>query len=69
MSESGGGVSLYMREQLECIKLYPGTDEGGYRLWVRIKGPANMGNIVVGFHCSPPDQEEEIDEVSVDSWK
>lgn len=27
MSEKqGGGVSIYMTEELECIKLYPGTN-------------------------------------------
>lgn len=52
-----------MREQLECVELYPGTDEGDKSLWVRIKGHANMDDTAVGVHYSPPDKEEEKEEV------
>ena len=41
----GGGVALYVREQLECIKLHLGVnDDGVENLWVGIKGQANMGD-------------------------
>ena len=44
-ARQGGGVALYVREQLECIKLHLGVnDDGVESLWVRIKGQANMGD-------------------------
>ncbi|GAB0209615.1 hypothetical protein GRJ2_003427200 [Grus japonensis] len=59
----GGGVALYVREQLECIKLCLSVDEEQVEsLWVRMKGQANMGDTVVGVYYRPPDQEEEVDE-------
>jgi len=59
----GGGVALYVKEQLECIELCLGADEERVEsLWVRIKGQAHMGDITVGVYYRPPDQEEEIDE-------
>jgi len=54
----GGGVVLYVREQLECIEVGLGANEERVEsLWVRIKGQGHTGDITV-----PPDQEEEIDE-------
>jgi len=45
----GGEVALYLKEQLECIELCLGVDEARLEsLWVRIKGQANMGDMVVG---------------------
>ena len=59
----GGGVALYVREQLEYIELCLGVDEEPVEsLWVRIKGQAHMGDTVVGVYYRPPDQEEEVDE-------
>jgi len=59
----GGGVVLYVREQLECIELCLGADEERVkRLCVRIKGQFHMGDIIVGVYYRPPDQEEEVDE-------
>jgi len=59
----GGGVALYVREQLEYIELGLGADEEGVEsLWVTIKGQAHKGEITVGVYYKPPDQEEEIDE-------
>ncbi|GAB0208991.1 hypothetical protein GRJ2_003364800 [Grus japonensis] len=60
-ARQGGGVVLYVREQLECIELRLGVDEVE-SLWVRMKGQANMGDTVVGVYYRPPDQEEEVDE-------
>jgi len=52
-----------VREQLECIELCPGAEEEQVKsLWVRIKGQAHTGGIIVGVYYRPPDQEEEIDE-------
>ena len=54
---------MYVREKLECIELCLGTDEEGVEsLCVRIKGQAHIGNVIVGVHYRPPDQEEEVDE-------
>jgi len=70
----GGGVALYVREQLECIELCLGADEERVEsLWVRIKGQTRMGNTVVGVYYRPPDQEEEVHEafyrqLKVASW-
>jgi len=59
----GGGVPLYVREQLECIELGLGADaERVESLWVRIKGQAHTGDITVGVYYRPPDQEQEVDE-------
>ncbi|GAB0207210.1 hypothetical protein GRJ2_003186600 [Grus japonensis] len=58
----GGGVALYVREQLKCIKFCLGVDEERVEsLWVRMKGQANMGDTVVGVYYRPPDEEEEVD--------
>jgi len=33
----GGGIALYMREKLECIKFFLGVDEERVKsLWIRI---------------------------------
>ena len=59
----GGGVALYVKEQLECIELGLGADEERVKsLWVRIKEQAHMGDIMVGVYYRTPDQEEEVDE-------
>jgi len=59
----GGGVALYVREQLECIELgLEANEEQVESLWVRIKGQAHKGDITVGVYYRPPDQEEEVDE-------
>ena len=63
LARRGGGVALYVREQLECIELHLGEgDVAVESLWVRIKGQAGMGDTVVGVYYRPPDQEEEVDE-------
>jgi len=69
-TRGGGGVALYVREQLECIELGLGADEERVEsLWVRIKGQAHRGDITVGVYYRPPDQEEEIDEAFTGSYK
>ena len=63
LGKQGGGVALYVREQLECTQLHLGEGEGQVEsLWVRIKGWAGMGDMVVGVYYRSPDQEEEVDE-------
>jgi len=52
-----------VREKLECIDLCLGVDEERVKsLQVRVKGQANMGDMVVGVYYRPPDQEEEVNE-------
>ena len=59
----GGGVALYVREQLQCTKFCPGADEERVEsVWVRIKGQAGRGDTAVGVCYRPPDQAEEVDE-------
>ena len=58
----GGGVALYVSDQLECMELRLGMDEEPTKsLWVRIKGRAGTGNIIVGVCYRPPDQEDRAD--------
>ncbi|GAB0178720.1 hypothetical protein GRJ2_000337300 [Grus japonensis] len=60
----GGGVTLCVNEQLECMDLHLGTDEELTKsLWVRIKGRAGTGDIIVRFHYRPADQGDQADEV------
>jgi len=59
----GGGVALYVREQLECIELWLGKDKEQVKsLSVRIKGQPHMGDVIVGVYYRPPDHDEEVDE-------
>ncbi|GAB0175756.1 hypothetical protein GRJ2_000040800 [Grus japonensis] len=59
----GGGVALYVNEQLECMELHLGMDEEPTEsLWVRIKGSAGTGDIIAGVCYRPPDQEDRVDE-------
>ena len=45
-TRGGGGVALYVREQVECIELGLGANEEQVEsLWVRIKGQAHKGDI------------------------
>lgn len=59
----GGGVAFYVKGHLECIELHLGE---GYipveSSWLKIKGQATMGDIVVVVYYRTPDQEKEIDE-------
>ena len=59
----GGGFALYVREQVDCTKLFPGVNEEQIKsLWVIIKGQANTGDVIVGVYYRPPDLEEEVSE-------
>ncbi|GAB0209359.1 hypothetical protein GRJ2_003401600 [Grus japonensis] len=59
----GGGVALYVNDQLECMELHLGMDEEPTKsLWVRIKGRAGAGDIIVGVCYRPPDQGDRADE-------
>ncbi|GAB0177047.1 mitochondrial enolase superfamily member 1 [Grus japonensis] len=59
----GGGVTLYVSDQLECMELHLGMEEEPTEsLWVRIKGRAGAGDIIVGVCCRPPDQGDRADE-------
>ncbi|GAB0206600.1 mitochondrial enolase superfamily member 1 [Grus japonensis] len=59
----GGGVTLYVNDQLECMELHLGMEEElTESLWVRIKGSAGTGDIIVGVCYRPPDQGDRADE-------
>ncbi|PKU40140.1 hypothetical protein llap_9563 [Limosa lapponica baueri] len=46
----GGGVALYVNDQLKCVELYLGMDEDlKESLWVRIKGSAGAGDVTVCY--------------------
>lgn len=50
-----------MREQQECIDLYPGSDGLAEGLQVRIKTQTNMDDAAVDVYCRSPNQEKEAD--------
>ncbi|GAB0187691.1 hypothetical protein GRJ2_001234400 [Grus japonensis] len=53
----GGGIALYANDQLEYMELHLGMEEEPTEsLWVRIKGRAGAGDIIVAFCYRPPDQ-------------
>ncbi|GAB0177964.1 hypothetical protein GRJ2_000261700 [Grus japonensis] len=59
----GGGIALYVDDQLECTELHLGMDEEpSESLRVRIKGRAGAGDIIVGVCYRPPDQGDRADE-------
>ena len=59
----GGGVTLYVKDQLECMELRLGLDEEPTEsLWVKIKGRAGTGDVTVGVCYRPPDQDERAGE-------
>jgi len=61
LARRGGGVALYVREQLKCTELHWGmNDDRVESLWASIKGWANIAVVV---YYRPPDQKEEVDEV------
>ncbi|GAB0195031.1 hypothetical protein GRJ2_001968400 [Grus japonensis] len=58
----GGGVALYINDQLECMELHLGmNEEPTESLWVRIKGRARAGDIIAGVCYRPPDQGDRAD--------
>ncbi|GAB0190944.1 hypothetical protein GRJ2_001559700 [Grus japonensis] len=59
----GGGVTLYVNDQLECMELHLGMgEEPPESLWVSIKGRAGTGDTIVGVCYRPPDQGDQADE-------
>ena len=55
----GGRVTLHVGDQLERLELRLGMDEEPTEsLWVRMKGRAGTGDIIVGVCYRPPDQED-----------
>ena len=59
----GGSAALLINNQLESMELHLGIDEElTERLWVRVKGKAEEGDIVVGVCYRLPNQEDQVDE-------
>lgn len=56
LGRQGRGVAHYLRKQQEstelCLGLY-GDPAGS--LWARVRWQTNMGFMVVGVSCRPPD--------------
>ena len=51
------GVSLCVNNQLKCTELCLGMEEEPTKgLWVRIKGKAGTGDVIVGICYRPPEQ-------------
>lgn len=49
------GSQLHVNDQLQCTELHLGMDEQQHEsLWVRIKGGAGIGDIIVGVWGSHP---------------
>ena len=57
----GGGVALYIKDCFDVEELGVGNDKVEC-LWVRIRGKACRGNILVGVCYRLPNQDEEMDE-------
>jgi len=54
-----GGVTLCVKDRLECMELCLGLDEEPTEsLWVKIKSRAGTGDITVGVCYRPHDQDE-----------
>ena len=59
----GGGVAFCVNDQLECMELCLGMDEEPTKsLWVRTKGRAGTGDIIVEVCYRPPGQEDQAGE-------
>ena len=57
----GGGVALYIKDCFDVEELGVGNDKVEC-LWVRIRGKACRGDILVGVCCRLPNQDEEMNE-------
>ena len=57
-----GGVALYIKEYFDVEELGVGNDKVEC-LWIRIRGKACRGDILVGVCYKLPNQDEERDEV------
>ncbi|GAB0177908.1 hypothetical protein GRJ2_000256100 [Grus japonensis] len=59
----GGGIALYISDQLQCMELHLGMEEEPTKsLWVRIKGSTGAGDIIAGVCYRLPDQGDRADE-------
>ncbi|GAB0179105.1 hypothetical protein GRJ2_000375800 [Grus japonensis] len=58
-----GGVTLYVNDQLQCMELHLGMDEEPTKsLWVRTKGRAGTGDIIMEVCYRPPNQDNRADD-------
>ncbi|PKU47352.1 dtw domain-containing protein 2 [Limosa lapponica baueri] len=59
----GRGVILYVDDQLKCMELHLGMhEELNENSWVRIKGRAEIGDVIVAVCYRLPDQKTQADE-------
>ena len=55
----GGGVTLYVKENLECIEVnYGGCGSPIKCLWVKIRGVISKGVLTGGICYQPPNQDD-----------
>ncbi|PKU33628.1 dtw domain-containing protein 2 [Limosa lapponica baueri] len=63
LGRRGGGVALYVNDQLECMEHHLGMDEDPTEsLWVKIKRSTGAGDVTVGVCYRSPDQGDRVDE-------
>lgn len=63
MGKSGRGVALHIADHLESMEQLLGMNEEVLEsLWVKDKGKVGDGDNVVGVSCTPPDQEDQMNE-------
>jgi len=63
VGKSGRGVALHIADHLESMEQLLGMDEEVLEsLWVKDKGKVGDGDNVVGVSCTPPDQEDQMNE-------
>ena len=59
-------MALYLKEGMDCVVLAVGGGKvsgKAERLWVRIKGQSNKGDVVVRVYYRPPGQDDDTDEL------
>jgi len=55
-------VALYVRDCFDYMELNH-CDDKVECLWAKMKRKANKADILLGFCCTPPNQDEEVDEI------
>ena len=59
----GRGIVLHVKEWIDCTELsLKNSNEQVESLWIKIRGQANKGDIMVGVYYRPPDQGKPVDE-------
>lgn len=60
----GKNIALYIKKWIDATELSLKSNyEQVESLWVRMRGQANKGNLMVGVYYKPPDQGEDVDKM------